>query len=207
MNTRWTSLRRAFDIFRKDTRGNVALMFAVAVIPVMGMVGAAVDFSHANSVKAAMQAALDSTALMLSKNVAGLTNDQLQTAAQNYFNAMFNRPEARNIQITATYTTGGGTALSVQGSATVPTTFLGVIGYNEIPVTDHATTKWGSSRLRVALVLDNTGSMDRQRQDGRAADRDQEPAEPAEGRRQRSWRCLCFDRSLRQGREYQHHRL
>jgi Flp pilus assembly protein TadG len=159
MNTRWTSLRRAFDIFRKDTRGNVALMFGVAVIPVMGMVGAAVDFSHANSVKTAMQAALDSTALMLSKNVAGLTNDQLQTAAQNYFNAMFNRPEARNIQITATYTTGGGTALSVQGSATVPTTFLGVIGYTEIPVTDHATTKWGSSRLRVALVLDNTGSM------------------------------------------------
>jgi Flp pilus assembly protein TadG len=159
MNTRWTSLRRVFDIFRKDSRGNVALMFAIAAVPVVGMVGAAVDFSHANSVKAAMQAALDSTALMLSRNVAGLTNDQLQTAAQNYFNAMFNRPEARNIQITATYTTGGGAALSVTGSATVPTTFMGVLGYNEIPVTDKATTKWGSSRLRVALVLDNTGSM------------------------------------------------
>ena len=136
------------------------MMFAIAAIPVVGMVGAAVDFSHANSVKAAMQAALNSTALILSKNAAGLTNDQLQTAAQNYFNAMFNRPEAKNIVITASYTTTGGTALSVSGSATVPTTFLGVLGYNEIPVTDKSTTKWGSSRLRVALALDNTGSMD-----------------------------------------------
>ena len=160
MNTRWTKLRRAFGALRKESGGNVALTFAVAVIPVIGCIGAAVDFSHANSVKAAMQAALDSTALMLSKNVSGLTNDQMQSAAQAYFNAMFNRPEAKNITVSATYTTAGGASLSVSGSAFVPTTFLGVIGYNEIPVTDTATTKWGSSRLRVALALDNTGSMD-----------------------------------------------
>ena len=134
-------------------------MFAIAVIPVVGMVGAAVDFSRANSVKAAMQAALDSTALMLSKNASGFTNDQLQSAAQSYFNALFNRPEAENVTITASYTTDGGTSLSVSSSAKVPTTFLGVIGYQKIPVTDSSTVKWGSSRLRVALVLDNTGSM------------------------------------------------
>jgi Flp pilus assembly protein TadG len=159
MNTFWTNLRRAFGAFRKDRGGNVALMFAIAAVPVVGMVGAAIDFSNANSVKAAMQAALDSTSLMLSRNAAGLTNDQLQTAAQNYFNAMFNRPEAQNIQVTATYTTTGGSSLSITGSADVPTTFLGVLGYNEIPVTDSSTAKWGSSRLRVALALDNTGSM------------------------------------------------
>ena len=159
MNTCWTPLRRIFDRFRKDDGGNVALTFGILVIPLIGCVGAAIDFSHANSVKAAMQSALDSTALMLSKNAANLTNDQLQTAAQNYFNAMFNRPEANNISISASYTTTGGSQLSVSGSANVPTTFLGVIGYNEIPVTDKATTKWGSARLRVALVLDNTGSM------------------------------------------------
>ncbi len=96
---------------------------------------------------------------MLSRNASGLTNDQLQTAAQNYFNAIFNRPEARNVQVSATYSTTGGSSLSVTGSADVPTTFLGVLGYNEIPVSDSSTAKWGSSRLRVALALDNTGSM------------------------------------------------
>ena len=159
MNTFWTRLRHVFGAFRKDSEGNVALMFAIAVIPLLGFVGAAVDFSNANSVKAAMQAALDSTALMLSKNASSMTEDQLQSAAQSYFDALFNRPEAQDIKISATYTTSGGSTLSVSGSATVPTSFLGVMGYNEIPVTDSSTAKWGSSRLRVALVLDNTGSM------------------------------------------------
>ena len=54
--------------------GNVAITFALATLPVVGAVGAAVDYSHANSVKAAMQAALDATALMLSKDAATLSN-------------------------------------------------------------------------------------------------------------------------------------
>ena len=41
----------------------------------------------------------------------------------------------------------------------MPTTFLAVLGYNSISIGGSSTTKWGSTRLRVALVLDNTGSM------------------------------------------------
>jgi hypothetical protein len=44
----------------------------------------------------------------------------------------------------------------------VPTTFIRVLGpssMQNITVTGSSTTKWGSTRLRVALVLDNTGSM------------------------------------------------
>jgi Flp pilus assembly protein TadG len=159
MNTAWTTLRRVFGAFRKETGGNVALTFAVAAIPLIACIGAAVDFSHANSVKVAMQSALDSTALMLSKNVAALSDSQLQAMALSYFTALFNRPEASNIKVIASYTSSGGTSLSVSGSATVPTSFLGVIGYNQMQVSDSSTTKWGGSRLRVALVLDNTGSM------------------------------------------------
>lgn len=36
---------------------------------------------------------------------------------------------------------------------------MGIMGYNSITVKGSSTVKWGSSRLRVALVLDNTGSM------------------------------------------------
>ena len=47
----------------------------------------------------------------------------------------------------------------VTGSADMATDFMGVLGYKTITVTSSATAKWGSTRLRVALVLDNTGSM------------------------------------------------
>jgi hypothetical protein len=36
---------------------------------------------------------------------------------------------------------------------------MGIMGYKQLTVSDSSTVKWGSQRLRVALVLDNTGSM------------------------------------------------
>jgi len=87
-----------FERFRKLLRelrtangANVTVTFAMATIPMVGFVGAAVDYSHANSVKAAMQAASDSTALMLSKVASGLTQSQIQSKATAYFTALFTR--------------------------------------------------------------------------------------------------------------------
>ncbi len=153
------NLARAWRCFASARGGNVAITFALTLIPIMGMVGAAVDYSHANSVKAAMQAALDFAALMLSKEATSDTSSQLQTNAQKYFNALFTKPEATGVTVSATYTSSGGSQVLVSGSANVPTSFLGVIGYHDIAVNATSTAKWGSSRLRVALVLDNTGSM------------------------------------------------
>ena len=66
----WTKFRNALRAFRAARGGNVAITFAFATLPIIAGVGAAVDYSNANAVKAAMQAALDSTALMLSKEAA-----------------------------------------------------------------------------------------------------------------------------------------
>jgi len=153
-------LSRWLRSFAGDKRGNVMITFALATLPIVGFTGFAVDYSHANAVKAALQSAIDSTALMLSKEAATDTSSQLQTNAVKYFTALFTRPEATGVTITATYTASGGSQVLVSGSANVPTQFLGVIGYRNIPVTASSTAKWGTSRLRVALVLDNTGSMD-----------------------------------------------
>jgi Flp pilus assembly protein TadG len=155
----WSKLRRALRTFGAERSGNVAITFAIAALPVIGGVGAAVDYSHANSVKVALQAALDSTALMLSKEAANDSSAQLQTNAVKYFKAMFTKPEATNIAITTSYTTSGGSAVVVNGQADVPTAFMGIMGYKNITVAGSSTAKWGSQRLRVALVLDNTGSM------------------------------------------------
>ncbi len=152
-------LRRALRRFFSERAGNVAITFALAALPAIGFVGAAVDYSRANSVKADMQAALDSTALMLSKEATSDSSAQLQTNAKAYFTALFNRPGSTNIVVSPTYTTSGGTQVVVNGSVSVPTDFMGVVGVNSITVSGSSTVKWGSSRLRVALVLDNTGSM------------------------------------------------
>src|SRR3569832_1976555 len=155
----WFKFREALREFSSAKTGNVATTFAIATLPIIGGVGAAVDYSHANSVKVAMQAALDSTALMLSKEATSVSTAQLQANALKYFTAMFTRPEGTNISITTSYTTTGGSAVVVNGKVDVPTVFMGIMGYNKITVNGSSTAKWGSERLRVALVLDNTGSM------------------------------------------------
>ena len=162
MKSLWTKFRTAARAFRIAHGGNVAITFAFATLPIVTFVGFAVDYSHANAVKVALQSALDATALMLSKEAATDTSAQLQQNADKYFKALFTRPEAINVMVSATYTTTGGTALVVNGSADVPTFFLGLIPgqpFQNLAVTSSSTAKWGSNLLRVALVLDNTGSM------------------------------------------------
>jgi Flp pilus assembly protein TadG len=155
----WSKFRNSLGAFRIARGGNVAITFAFATLPIIAFVGAAVDYSRANSVKAAMQAALDSTALMLSKEAAIDTATQLQTNASNYFKALFTRNDATNVLVTAIYSPSSATAMVVNATAEVPTSLLGVIGIDKIDLNLSSTSKWGETRLRVALVLDNTGSM------------------------------------------------
>jgi Flp pilus assembly protein TadG len=162
MMSLWTKFRSSLRTFRIARGGNVAITFAIATLPIVTFVGFAVDYSHANSVKVALQNALDATALMLSKEAATDTSTQLQDNAVKYFTAMFTRPEATNVNITAKYTTSGGTTLEVTGSAYVPTFFLGLMPgqrFQNLEVNGSSTAAWGLNLLRVALVLDNTGSM------------------------------------------------
>jgi Flp pilus assembly protein TadG len=151
-------LRSKWQAFRTAQGGNTVIIFALAVLPLFGAAGAAVDYSRANSVKASMQAALDSTALMLSREAAGLNQTQLDKKATDYFTALFNRPEAYNIKVKPTYTAASSQVL-VTGSGTVKTSFMGVMGIQEMAVNTDATARWGTTRLRVALALDTTGSM------------------------------------------------
>lgn len=145
--------------FIKDRRASVVPLFALSIIPITGLVGASVDYSRASAVRTSMQAAADSTALALSKSAASIDAATLQTTATNYFNAVFSRPEAQNLTVTTSYTSTNGSQLVVTGSATVKTMFMGIMGYQELAVSASGTATWGMTRLRVALVLDNTGSM------------------------------------------------
>jgi Flp pilus assembly protein TadG len=144
--------------FRRSQGGNIAIIFGLSAIPVVGLMGAAIDYSRAHSAKAAMQAALDATALMLSKEAASLTVDQLNAKADKYFKANFNRPEAKNIKITPTYTSAS-SQLALLGEASLDAHFVSLLGKDQIGISATSTAKWGNSRLRVALALDNTGSM------------------------------------------------
>ncbi|MGA7972829.1 MAG: TadE/TadG family type IV pilus assembly protein [Pseudolabrys sp.] len=154
----WSSMSRLLRRFKSDRKGNVAITFALATLPIIGFVGTAVDYSSANAAKADLQAALDSTALMLAKYAPSHTDAEIQSKASAYFKAIFDAPNVSNISLKATYTASP-TKIVVDGSAEVPTTFMAALGIDHVTIKSSSTTTWGTTRLRVALVLDNTGSM------------------------------------------------
>ena len=147
--------------FLRNQKGGVAPMLALVIIPLIGAAGAAVDYSRASSTRTAMQAALDSTALMLSKDAQSLTTAQLDSKASVYFNALFHRPEASNVQITQQLSTpqAGSFNIKVTGSATVSTMIWRLIGQDQVTITASGEVVWGIKKINLALALDNTGSM------------------------------------------------
>ena len=103
----------------------------------------------------------NSTALMLSKDAQNLNGTQLGQKANSYFSAMFNRPEASNVQITPQLTSPqqGSFNLSISGSADVNTMFWRLMGQDQVHITATGEVVWGIKKLNLALALDNTGSM------------------------------------------------
>jgi Flp pilus assembly protein TadG len=152
---------KLFAQFLEDRKASVAPMLAVGIIPLFGAVGAAVDYSRANSIKSALQAAVDSTALMLSKDAQTLNQTQIDAKATSYFNALFNRSEASNVQVVPHFssTQPGSFKLTVEGSATVNTMFWSMMGQSKLNITASGEVVWGIKKLNLALALDNTGSM------------------------------------------------
>jgi Flp pilus assembly protein TadG len=152
--------------FPAAKEGNIAVIFTIALVPFIAFVGAAIDYSRANKERTKMQAALDLTALMISKD---LTNGTVQAAdiptkAQAYFNALYTAKgrEAVLVTFNATYTVANGSTgsqIKLTSRAQIKTDFMKVVNQPTMDFGTSSTATWGNTRMRVALVLDNTGSM------------------------------------------------
>ena len=158
-------VRAAARRFSRANDGNVAVIFTLALLPIFAFVGAAVDYTRANNARTSMQAALDSTALMLSKDLTmgAIQPTDIPSKAQNYFNGLYTNKDGQGATVKATYTTAtanSAATILLSGSGYINTYFVQVAGYpSTMNFGTSTTTTWGNVKMRVALALDNTGSM------------------------------------------------
>ena len=139
-----------------DRKGNVAILFALALLPVVGAMGAAVDYSSANAYRTQIQKALDSTALALTK-VVPVTQQELDARGQEFFFANLGSvPQLSGVKLTITPASG---IMLIEATALYRPALVNVLGITQFPLSAKAEARWGNTRLRVALVLDVTGSM------------------------------------------------
>lgn len=147
--------------FIRNRDGGAAPFLALALLPMMGFMGAAIDYSRANAARTAMQAALDSTGLTMSKTAQNLESAQLASQATQIFNAMFDRPEVQNVAVVTEFLSPqeGNFILRLTGSGSVNTVFAKLLGQSTISFSAKSEVLWGIKKLNLALALDVTGSM------------------------------------------------
>jgi Flp pilus assembly protein TadG len=152
--------------FPAAKEGNLAVIFTIALVPLIAFVGAAIDYSRAVKARTSMQAALDGASLMLSKDLANgvITTDQIAAKAAAYFNALYTAKGQAPVtqQVTVDYTVANGStpsSMHLKVSGQIQTDFIKLANQPTIGFDVSTTAAWGNTRMRVAMVLDNTGSM------------------------------------------------
>lgn len=157
---------------RRDTRANVAVIFAITIIPILGAIGSAVDYSMAVRLRSKLQAASDAASVgSVGKNspaylAAGTASDGTIAVggpdALKIFTANMTGESGYTLNSSAAAVVKAGSAITstVQFSATISTTFMRALGQNAMTVTG---TSVSSATMPVFidfyLLLDNSPSM------------------------------------------------
>jgi Flp pilus assembly protein TadG len=149
--------------FLPQSRGNVAITFAIATIPIIGLMGAAVDYSKASSTKVKLDDLADAAALSVVNNSSlSLSATTAQTNAVNFFKAQaatLNFGSYTTVSATVTDGTTGRTAV-VTYTGSVPTSLMEIFGIKKINVNGSSTAVSGlPTYIDFYLLLDNTPSM------------------------------------------------
>jgi Flp pilus assembly protein TadG len=152
---------------RRDQRGATLAMMAAAVIPMIGVVGGAVDISRAYLVKVRLQQACDAGVLAARRTMTGssVANDtNAKTQAANFFkiNLKNGAYGATVTPITVTDVTNNGVptgTVAGTASASVPTTLMKVFGKTSIAMNASCEATLQVANNDVMFVLDVTGSM------------------------------------------------
>jgi Flp pilus assembly protein TadG len=143
---------------RRDQSGAIAVQFAFLAIPLSILVFALVDVGRVSLQRRQMQDALDASTLIAARSTA-VTNADLNTVGDAAFLA---EVAGLNLGVTASNANfASGANNTVVGTATV--TMKPIIANlwtnSNMTVTATSTVVRSVNRLEVALVLDNTGSM------------------------------------------------
>lgn len=146
----------------RDRGGNAMVLTAAAILPVLGIVGSAIDIGRAYMAQLRLQQACDAGVLAGRRAMAGgVYNDASDAEAQKMFH--FNFPEdvygSTNISFAAEALDDtadvGGTA-----TAQLPTALMYIFGKPQFSLSASCVAKLEISNTDVMLVLDVTGSMD-----------------------------------------------
>ena len=163
------SIFRSVGAFARDRAGNIAIMFAVSLLPLTIAVGAAIDYGNGLNVKAKLQGAIDAGLLKAATDptlvvggspaCATVTscNIQIEQAVRDATRAYYATYQGMTPTVSVTFSGGD---VSATASIAQPTGIMKIVGKSSMAISANAEVKRGTmGGAEVALVVDTTGSM------------------------------------------------
>ncbi|HEX2727870.1 MAG TPA: pilus assembly protein TadG-related protein [Beijerinckiaceae bacterium] len=143
--------------FISDRRGNVAMIFAIALPMLLGLVGAAIEYGRSADAHSKLQAATDAAALAAARQPRSMPPAEFTTKARQVFDTML--PPGGGITTTEFTASRSGNAIEVKAKASFATSLIQPLGFSNVDLASESRSQSGSRNVEVVLALDNTGSM------------------------------------------------
>lgn len=151
--------------FGRDRKGAVAIIFAIAVIPILMAIGMSIDYGRAVKTQGELQTSAD--AAVLAAISPGMKEEQAERIASNVFLAALSDDVVRQLVSTPTVDlkilsvdTEGRIESTLDFEALVETSFLQMIGVESITVRGHSEARVGFTKfIDIHVLLDTSDSM------------------------------------------------
>jgi Flp pilus assembly protein TadG len=167
-----TDLIALISRFANDSRANLAVIFALALIPLLAAVGCATEYSLTTQMRAKMQAAADVASIAsISRNSPGylaatqMTSDGPVSAgvidANNVFKGNLGTTGGDgNVSVVSTVIKSGATLISnVRFSAEVATAFMKIVGNRSLTISGSSTASAGIPPAPINMVTQRNNML------------------------------------------------
>jgi hypothetical protein len=153
-------LRSGAAIFSTDRRGGVAVIFGLALVPLAGLMGAALDYSRAANAKTTAQSAVDSA--VIAASVLSLNDDFREDEARRVFLGALPHQVADKVLSSSFKLSHDKTTVEGIVEMKMPTVFGGFLNSSDVPLTIKARSQIAKPQVRqldIVMCIDGTGSM------------------------------------------------
>jgi Flp pilus assembly protein TadG len=144
--------------FRDDRRGSMAVVVAVAAVPVIGLAGIGIDSARGYLLQQRMSQALDAAALAGGRAMYSDTRDA--DVARFFFANIPADFMGATVHPPAIEVSANSETITLVANAELPSTFTRVLGLEEMNVQARTVVRRANRGLELILSLDSTGSME-----------------------------------------------
>jgi len=144
--------------FGRDRRGGILILMALALVPLLGMVGLALDSARSYLIKSRLSSALDAAGLAAARSK---DPDQIAADVQKYFNANFpNGYLGATVDGPHFVLSNDDQVIALDVTATINTTFMKLVGLGDINIGADAEVSRAIGLTDIVFAIDMSGSMD-----------------------------------------------